>query len=150
MVFDIRFLGERTDDSEVGNAGYLGEIMLGYERETFLSLIGYWSPQDYQRQWVLGIRRLIQEKIASCLITSLHDPIEADVLRWWLLYPIGSDIYVQEALLLLGSCRDRFSTKDPYVSVPPRRQETAGGEEISEWVVPREDFVAYLRRQDDS
>jgi hypothetical protein len=148
MVFDIRFLGERTDHSEVGNAGYLGEIVLGSERETFLSLIGFWSPHDYQRQWIRGIRRLIQEGTASCLITSLHDPLEADVISWWLLYPVGSDVYLQEALLLLGSCRDRFSTRDPYAVVPPRRKEAADGDEVSEWLVPREDFVLYLRRHD--
>jgi hypothetical protein len=144
MAFDIRFSGEVIDGSEVGNAGHVGEIILGDEREMFVSLVGYWSPADYLHQWKAGIRRLVSENSPSCLVSSLHDPQEADVLSWWLLYPMGSDVHVQDAILLLSHDRTRFSTTNPYAAIPPWRQLTDEGKQISEWIVPLQDFVDYL------
>lgn len=145
MAFDIRFSGETTDGSEVGNAGHFGEIILGDTTELFVSLVGYWSPADYVHQWRAGIHRLVSQNLPTCLITSLHDRQEADILSWWLLYPMGSHVRVQDAVLLLDQDRSRFSTTNPYAAIPPWRQFTDDGEPISEWVVPLQDFADYLR-----
>lgn len=84
MGFDICFLREKVGGSEVGNIGQYGRIMLGDEAEDFVSLIGFWSPLDYSRQWIRAVQRLVNDQRDSCLITSLHDPNEADVATWWL------------------------------------------------------------------
>jgi hypothetical protein len=148
MVFDIRFSGETTENSELGNAGYYGEVLLGDEREAFVSLIGFWSPRDYLQQWEEGIRRLVNQNKTSCLITSLHDPKEADILTWWLLYPLDHNVHVQNALLVLSEQRAKFATNSPYDAIPPRRQFTDEGDQISEWIVPLQDFAQFLRARD--
>jgi hypothetical protein len=145
MPFDIKFSGETADGSELGNTGQYGEIVLGNEKEGFLSLVGYWSPRDYQQQWEAGVRRLVDERKNSCLITSLHDPQQADVLTWWLLYPVDDKVHVQNALLMLNEHREDFSTRNPYKTIPSRRQLTDDGALISEWILPFQDFVEFLR-----
>lgn len=145
MPFDIKFSDETTIGSELGNTGQYGEIVLGDESEGFLSLVGFWSPRDYQQQWKAGVRRLVDERKSSCLITSLHDPQQAEILTWWLLYPVNDEVHVQNALLLLRETRPGFSTKDPYNSIPVRRELSEDGSQISEWVLPIQDFVEFLR-----
>jgi hypothetical protein len=145
MSFGIKFLAETVEGSELGNTGQYGEIVLGDEREMFLSLIGYWSPRDYEEQWRNGILRVVRERQESCLITSLHDPREADVLMWWLLYPDGDTVRIQNALLLLDQHRQEFSTHHPYASIPPRRIVTDDGQPISEWVLPITDLRDFLQ-----
>jgi hypothetical protein len=144
MPFDIRFTGETSDDSEIGNAGYYGELTLGEDSESFVSLIGYWSPRDYEQQWLQGIQRVIVANRASCLITSIHDPADADVISWWLLYPDGEVVHVREALLLLKDSRSTFSTADPYAAIPARQLNDESGAEISEWTVARGELQRFL------
>ena len=144
MPFEIRFTGETSDDSEIGNAGYYGELTLGEDRESFVSLIGYWSPRDYEQQWLQGIERVVRANRASCLITSLHDPAEADVISWWLLYPEGEVVHIREALLLVNEDRGTFSTADPYAAIPVRQPNDESGDEISEWTVTRGDVQRFL------
>ena len=149
MSFDIQLLQEYVDEPEIGNTGQLGEIVLGDYAERFVSLIGFWSPLDYAKQWETGVRRLMEQDRPSCLITSIHDPEVADVAGWWLLYPAGSLVHVQEGLLLFRDQQPAFSLRDPYASIPERKVMTQDGAPISEWSLPRVDFAAYLRRRQE-
>jgi hypothetical protein len=147
MGFDIRFLPEWTPDSETGNAGRHGRITLDEFAETFISLIGHWSPSDYEAQWRLGVKRLVEERRESCLITSLHDPAATEMLMWWLLYPKGECVIVQQSLLLFEGLKRAFDTSDPFCSIPPRAQVTDDGEPISEWSLDIRSFEEFFRRQ---
>src|SRR5215208_406119 len=100
MAFSIQLLPKLVGGSELGKAGQYGEIELGDFRESFIAIIGYWSPDDYRRQWHQAITRLTAQRENACLITSLHDPYASDVLFWWLLYPEGETVTVQNAILL--------------------------------------------------
>jgi hypothetical protein len=81
MTFEINFLPHEVEGSELGNTGRFGEIVLGDYRELFISLIGFWSPRDYEDQWREGIRRVVQRE-RSCLVTSLDDPAKSEVITW--------------------------------------------------------------------
>lgn len=144
MAFNIQFLSGWTPGSETGNAGRPGRITLDDFSEMFISLIGYWSPRDYEAQWRRGIRRLIEERRDSCLITSLHDPAATEMLMWWLLYPQGEFVIVHQSLLLFRDLEHAFSTNDPFYSIPPREQMTDDGEPISEWSVDIRSFEEFL------
>lgn len=147
MPFGIWFQTEDVSGSTLGNAARTGEIVLGTDRESFTSLVGFWSPADYAAQWRRGLERVIQQQLPSCLITSIHDPSEADVIHWWLLYPDGEEVAVQNALLLPRTLDRPFSTVDPYASVPARRVVNDDGYAVSEWHVPVaevRDFLASL------
>jgi len=146
MAFDIRFIRGAIDGSRLGNASFHGEIDLGGEREEFLSLIGFWSPRDYENQWTDGVRRLVAGEGDSCLITSIHDPAVAEVGTWWLLYRRRGAVYVQNALLLFRDAGTQFTTLDPYRSIPERQTATEDGRPISEWELPISDFAEFLSR----
>jgi hypothetical protein len=94
VTFSIRFLTEYVEGSVIGDAGLIGEIALDDYLEHFQS-------------------RVVNRRVNSCLITSLHDPSEIEVITWWVLYPIGRTVYVQDCLLPLDQQERRFSTRDP-------------------------------------
>lgn len=149
-MFDIRLTANWVDQSVLGDAGLYGEIVLGEHTERFVSLIGYWSPLDYQRQWRTGIRRLIRELVPSCVITSIDDPDNSEILRWWLLYPLGDVVAVRESALEYKRSRTKFSTEMPFLAIPPRRLLSEDGFEISEWQLPVLEFEGFLERQSQS
>jgi len=145
VAFSIRLLPETVDDSEVGNAGQYGEIELDDYRETFIAIIGFWSPHDYQNQWREAITRLVERRERSCLITSLHDPAVSEMLWWWLLYIEDDQVAVQNAILLFSELPKPFSTGDPYASIPAHRTMNEEGLEIVEWRLPLMHFEEFHR-----
>ena len=108
-----------------------GKLCSGDHRETFISLIGFWSPRDYEEQWTEGIARVVNGGVDSCLINSLHDPAAVEIIRWWLLYPVARTVHVQTGFLILAQQNQQFSTRDPYASIPPRVT-IDEGQEVSE------------------
>lgn len=146
MTFDIKFLSKDTAGAPLGTAVLMGQITLGGDIENFESVIGFWSPKDYERQWTEGVRRVVRSGKDSCLITSIHDPGLVDVLSWWLLYPEADEVHVQDALCLVRECLPRFSTVDPYRSIPERARATEDGEPVLEWTLPLEEFERFLER----
>ncbi|HEV7596485.1 MAG TPA: hypothetical protein VGO33_15935 [Gemmatimonadaceae bacterium] len=144
MAFSIRLLPEKVPESEIGNTGQYGEIQLGGHCETFVALIGFWSPLDYTQHWSHSIKRLLDLKRESCLITSIHEPRAIDVIHWWLLYPFGEDVIVQNSLLLGKKALADFDTRNPYRTIPARREISAEGEQISEWIVRMTEFRDFL------
>ena len=144
MAFDIRLLSETEPGSELGNTGLHGRITLGDYRETFIALIGFWSPRDYEEHWIRSVRRVVERRETSCLITSLHDPAASDMLWWWPLYVRHERVVVQNSILLLRELPRPFSLRDPYASVPPYRDRNEDGYPISEWTLPLTDLRAFL------
>jgi hypothetical protein len=144
-MFDIRLI-QSIPESRLGNAACEGEIVLGEQRENFTSLIGFWSPEDYLRHWRSEISRLVEIRQPSCLITSIYDPDEADVGTWWLLYPFGDVVVLQDSLLLFREMTGRFDTANPGDFIPSYKSRTEHGFDISEWEMPISDFVSYLKR----
>lgn len=147
MAFDIKFLPPVLEGSQLGNAALTGRIILGEYEEDFVSLIGFWSPRDYECQWRTAIERMVRMGCDSCLITSIHDPTESDIGRWWLLYPDRGIVHVQEALLLFNQLSGQLSVDDPYGAILPRRTYNEEGMPISEWDLPLQDFVEFLRHR---
>lgn len=145
MAFSIGFRREMTDGSQIGNAARFGEIELGEYRETFTALIGFWSPRDYEEHWKRSLRRLVDEDMPTCLITSLHDPSVAEILHWWLLYPEADAVRAQNALLPLRQLANPLDTRNPYTAIPRYRSKSEEGYDISEWTIPTVDVRTFLR-----
>lgn len=145
MSFSIEYVSRSEKSPELGNSIYRGRIVLDDYRESFESLIGYWSPADYQAQWQSGLERIADENNPSCLITSVYDPENSEYLTWWLLYPLRDRIAVQNQLLLFANLARPFELATPFESVPARRTVSTEGDPISEWTVARESVVAFLR-----
>lgn len=143
MSFDIRFLSGDESNTGVDDTHLFGRITLGEDFDDFVSCIGFWCPEDYHRHWTDAVQRVVHKGCDSCLITSISDPTDGGVARWWLLYPRGETVHVQEALLLFDRCQP-FSVDDPYACIPPRKTETDEGLPVSEWSLPLSDFAVFL------
>ncbi len=146
-MFDIRLTGPLVEGSRLGNAAMQGRIVLGEEEEEFESFIGFWGPLDYARQWTEGAVRVASQRSASCLLTSVTDPSHSEFIRWWLLYPRGETVIVQEGILLLASLSTPFSTTFPYASVPEYESTAHDGRPIAEWQIPRDAIAEFATRR---
>ena len=89
MAFDIAFIPEH--DPYVRH----GRIQLGGFSELFEAALEYWTTEDYEQQWIAGISRVIEESAASCLITSLTDPLTTNFFMWWPIYVEGETAIFQ-------------------------------------------------------
>lgn len=123
-----------------------GEIVIADAIELFESVIGFWSPKDYESQWMEGAARAAVERETSCFITSLTDPLHAEYIKWWLLYPTDERIVLQEGLLILDKLSEPFLTSNPYSSIPLRARLTEDGYPVSEWDISRAALLDYVRR----
>ncbi len=115
----------------------VGEIKIGDFRETFIMPLDWWTVGDYETQWLEGIER-IKHCDESCLVTTIQDLKKIPLIDWWILYKVGSTVYVQNELIA-GDClqtflnRGEFNRETCYDFIEPRQTVTEDGEKISEW-----------------
>lgn len=62
--------------SDLGRSRRLakGLIVIDEFRESFEASLTYWSVHDYEVHWGEAIKRLLDGRSRSCLITSLYNP----------------------------------------------------------------------------
>ncbi len=112
--------------------------------------IAYWSPDDYQRQWREGVRRILAGEPRSGLITSLYDPATARFIEWWPLFRDGDVVFVQNHLLFLDKLHGPFDPNDPYRHVRERRIVNDEGVRISEWRTTVEALRRFLEEEESA
>jgi hypothetical protein len=124
-----------------------GDLTLGTFSEDFESSLSYWSPTDYQRQWIIAATRLADGESTSAFITSLDDPSHANFIVWWPAWRIGGSVALQNQLLFFDTLTGAFDASDPYAHVRTRKTVSQDGALISEWVVDSEDIRTWVRAQ---
>jgi hypothetical protein len=140
MSFDISF------DDRPATSHFLasGCIELGGERESFESLITYWSRDDYESHWHRAATRLIEGSPAS-FVVSIDGPTET-VGERWVAWPDRKVQIVFRNWLILPELppESAFDPEQPETAPndPPRN---VGGPEPSTWVVPYMDVVSWAR-----
>jgi hypothetical protein len=144
MSFSIHFLPQGSPQNHVDSGGRTGIIHLGDYEEVFVADTSFWTVADYEHQWKSGLDRAVNQGLASCLITSMHDPMDAEMLFWWLLFPAGERIFLQEAILRFNQLHRSFNPNDLYSYIPERRTHNNEGRRISEWEVSRNEIVEFL------
>ena len=87
-MFDIHF--ESSPDEDLESTSLQGQIQLGNFQASFSSSLEYWSPVDYELQWLRGIRAIAEGGEKSCLITSITNPATAHFLVWWEIYRVDA------------------------------------------------------------
>lgn len=140
--FDITFTGETLKDDPLMAVGV---IQLGVHRETFHSVLGFWSVDKYEAHWVAALRRLVEGAEVSCLLTSIPNPAEAEFFIAWPLYRSGSLVHVQNELIFADELDREFNPRVPWEYVGPRITVDEDGSRISEWQISCaaiEDFIA--------
>ncbi len=131
-MFDLTFLStEPLYVAEEGWRGRWGLSVLGDFEERFVAPIEWWQPSDYERQWILGARRLLAGASSSVFT------LEAGRL-WWIAWRTGGDVVIHQTLLVDKQMEPAWTaTADeiPYELVSERVTHTEDGDEISNWHV---------------
>jgi len=122
-----------------------GTLVLGSETETFLASFDHWQPEDYERQWQEAISLVVNEGSKSALITEMPAPSVANFIRWWPMWRFGESVKLNEQLLFMADLETPIDAENPYTHVGEYRELNEEGERISEWVVPLQDLVDFLR-----
>lgn len=130
-MFDISFLHTPPANHTVCH----GRIQIGEFTEVFESPLDYWSKSEYESQWHSGVRRIVEERADSCIITSLTEPSSANFLFWWPIYLDGRHVVFQNQVLFLKQCESEFEANRPWLSLRPRQTMSEDGNRISEWRV---------------
>jgi hypothetical protein len=150
-VFSIAFFDEPPFNNHSG-AGELvsrGQISVDDFQETFLSSIESWSKLDYERQWVEGVRRVVDGEESSCLITYLNWPPLDDSrpsLNCYAIFRLDDVMAVQDHLILLDELDTPFDPVDPYSIMGSRDMHMERGKPIgSEWKTSLKNAERWLR-----
>lgn len=143
MTFAIEFLPKLEADKRSAK----GEIVIDDFIEKFESELTFWKTEDYIRQWVEGIERIIHMTNNSCLITSISNPDHANFILWWVMYKQDNMILFQNQILFFELLDQKFSLDNPYIHVPKRMTVNEDGKEISEWSVPLQEIKNFLKQQ---
>jgi len=120
-----------------------GRIIIGSFQERFSAPLDFWSVNDYRRHWRDSIDFLISTGKDACLITAMHDPNTANFIQWWLLYPQGTSVFIQNHLLFLSTLSSPFNVLEPHLQVPTRQVINDERVPISEWESTLNDFVSF-------
>lgn len=134
-------LSETKDYSGYG----VGYMAFGQSKENFRSSLDCWQVADYEKQWSKAISRLIDGAESSVLITSLPALASDDMIELWPMWRNDDTVYIQEEPLFSLEAKNSFDPNNPYVHIGPHLTELEDGERISEWNVPLQDFVDFIR-----
>ncbi len=143
MSFAIELFDEISQPKAVAS----GLISIGSFHEQFTAPLDFWDVNDYRRHWCESVDFLISSGKDSCLITAMHDPNTANFIQWWLLYPRGDKVFIQNQLLFLNRLSSPFDILRPYLQVPSRQVINDEGVPISEWESTLKDFVSFRFKQ---
>jgi hypothetical protein len=143
-MFDLAFLS--TEPLYVGEEGWRGRwglSVLGDFEERFVAPIEWWQPADYERQWILGARRLLAGAPSTAFT------VEAGRL-WWIAWRAGAGVAIHQQLLLGEQMEPAWmATADeiPYELVSERVTHTEDGDEISKWRVTFAEIHDFVTRR---
>ena len=120
---------------------------------TFIASLYYWSPLQYEQQWLTALRRVVEGANRSVLITSYVEPplvvTSDDYLVWWPLYRAEDVVYVQNQMLFFKTLKAPFSIECPWEFVRDRQALNAEGVQVSEWVTNVQSIRECLNRKLD-
>jgi hypothetical protein len=142
MTFEIKLFESQTLETR-GR----GEISLATYSEQFECTFEFWSREDYENHWYKCIRRVVIDRLDSCLITSLTDPRTANFLFWWPIYMTSEDsVAIRNEVLFLDQHHVHFDPDAPFSSLRPRAVTSEEGIKISEWHLPLASLDSWLNK----
>src|SRR4051812_7305867 len=139
--FTIAFTDETLEDDPLVAAGI---VQIGSQRESFHSVLGFWSVETYRAHWITALRRLLSGGGMSCLLTSGPDPARANFFTAWALYPSGGQVYVQNHLIFADELDGTFDPDAAWRYIGLRATRDEEGNRVSEWRIPRTDIEEFV------
>ena len=118
-----------------------GVLVVGRERLVFLVDLAHWSEVDYERQWKMGVWRLVQGAPSTALVTAYRGSTGAPHVMW-ALWRSDTHVYVQEQMVLPAELESAFDPREPYAHVGARVPATEYRLPILEWRLELVPFYA--------
>jgi hypothetical protein len=139
--FDIAFTSVvLEDDPPVAT----GVIQIGAHRESFHSVLGFWSVEIYRTNWINALRRVLSGADVSCLLTSVPNPATANLFTTWPLYRSNDQVSVQNQLIFADELDRAFDPDVPWQYIGPRTTVDEEGSRISEWRILCTDIEEFV------
>ena len=147
MEFSIRFSNCSVCDSEHNENSASGIIKIGDFEEQFIASLDFWSLSDYRNHWFTALNRFKNGEVTSSLITSLTEPENANFITWWPIYKVKNILYFQNQILFMADLNQTFCLETPFLHIPERETHTDTGEFISEWSVPVDNVIEFIKSE---
>lgn len=143
-MFSIEFMDQSSPHAS--DHDIMGEITIGDFKEKIILPLGYWSKQDYYRQWATALTNLIDSKFngRTALLTQMHDPKTANFIRCWPLHREGESVYIQECILFMDQLPEPFNPNHIENYIASREAVNEDGDEISEWSISIDELKEWL------
>lgn len=138
MAFNIRFV-------EITNTLGHGEIVLDQFAEHFESPLDFWTVSDYEKQWKVGVSRILDGETKSVLVTAMYPPDTANFIMWWVIYRDGSTVVFRNHMLLTDQLPQPFDVRNIYNLIPDRLPSDDTEFPVSEWSVSFASMNSFLR-----
>ena len=143
MSFSIELANSQASISSEIDVG-VGVIKIGSFQEHFMATLTYWEIDDYFNHWKVAIERVTQSTLASCLITSMVDPVTSSHIFWWPMYRENDTVIFQNHILFFDKLKSPFDERNPFLTVPERQTVDEDGNNISEWTVHISELMEFL------
>ena len=145
-MFDIYLTDTYVPELESDVQALYGRICIDKFSETFTASLVHWSPAQYEQHWEKALKRVVEDRNNSALITSYVTPDLEKFLIWWPVYLEGDAVYIQNELLIYSQLSEPFSIERPWDSLRPRQSTDPEGNSISEWSTTLESLQECLDR----
>jgi hypothetical protein len=146
-LFSITILPDSESPVKEEQTGIrLGEIRIDDFVETFEMSVSFWDSNDYLNHWKDALGRIVSGYHKSCLITSMHDPKNANFIVWWPIFREESVVIFQNQILFMNQLDTPFNPKDPFAHVGERKRVSESKYPISEWSVGLSAIEEFLKK----
>jgi len=145
MSFHLKFLDETVpqDWSELPGREVLVEIKIGDFSERMATPLGYWTTDQYKKQWKHAADTLLENETNSTLfITQFYDPKEDGpgyVLECWWAYREADKVYMRNSYIVSEGMPKEWD----LVSLDSLATSRNPKDMVSEWVVSVEDIKLF-------
>ncbi len=143
MTFSIQFVDRMLCGD--GTVALVGDLVLNEVTELFTAAVDAengWTQADYERQWRDGLKRIVDGKRKSCLVTSLAHPSWSNALSYWPMYRVDEQVAFRERILPPDKLPRGFNPARPYGIVPDKPAKR----KVPEWRISFADIVDFYQR----
>jgi hypothetical protein len=121
MSFRIKFLDEPVpkEFSSIGEHQRFGEISISNHNERIIINVGYWSHDDYLKQWVHAVEYILNspDNHTSSLIVGMCDPYQPKYecpVEVWSMFRRGEKVIFQNSHVSINKLTKPFESDLVY------------------------------------
>lgn len=125
--------------------GCFGFITINDFNERFFSPTGFWSREEYLKNWYQELNKLLNGFSCAKLITKMYNPKYANYLQSYVFYLADENVFIREQFLFLGESPKQILLEDLYSKELIREIYNEEGKKISEWKCSKKDIEKALK-----